>query len=683
MLADLNYRNLDDVPEFAGINTSTEFLAKVIADRLADRVHAGALGAAARGLTGIRSRCTSRTSRRRATSLRCEQAAGRAASCWSCCRGTSPTRPRPAAATPTACGSAASWRRARLAGAPARPGRGLAAARTPPPRGAWPPPSALPDGAVVLLDGLVACGVPEIVVPAAARLRLAVLRAPAAGRRDRAARRAAADAGRARAAHPARPRRGRGDQPGPAARGLAAARPGPRPGARGRARGGRGRAGPRHRRGVRGCSAWPRSPRARARTGWSTPWPSWPTGAGAWPASVRSAAPPATSPPCATGSPGSGWPDRVELAGPLTGAALDARYDARRPGGAGVLDRDLRDGRHRGARPRRPGAGQPRPGRCRTPSGTPRTAAGPACSSPPATHGELVAALRSWFDDAALRYRLRMSAARAAAHTAADGSTPHGAARGAGPAAPADRRRGDRGRLPRRRASTRPGWPCASRPTGRPGPTRWSSCCGRARRRRRCRCTISAPAPARCRAGWPPGCPDRSTGCCTTTTPACSPRPPRLRRAAGRRRAPGRGRDEDHRSGRAARRRPDRRRPGHRVGTAGPAHRGRAGRARRGLRGAGCPALLTLSVAGRGRAGSAGPARRRRRRRLRRAPATHRGRAAGCSDRTPPRRPSRRSAGTGWTCGPRPARGGSGADRAELIEQWLRGWVAAAAEQRA
>ena len=34
-LADLNYRNLDDEPAFAGTNTSTEFLAKVIADRLA------------------------------------------------------------------------------------------------------------------------------------------------------------------------------------------------------------------------------------------------------------------------------------------------------------------------------------------------------------------------------------------------------------------------------------------------------------------------------------------------------------------------------------------------------------------------------------------------------------------------------------------------------------------------
>ncbi|MEU8033636.1 6-carboxytetrahydropterin synthase [Streptomyces sp. NPDC049099] len=51
--AELNYRNLDDEPEFAGINTSTEFLAKVIADRLAERVHKGALGEGAKGLAGI------------------------------------------------------------------------------------------------------------------------------------------------------------------------------------------------------------------------------------------------------------------------------------------------------------------------------------------------------------------------------------------------------------------------------------------------------------------------------------------------------------------------------------------------------------------------------------------------------------------------------------------------------
>ncbi|MDG4766887.1 6-carboxytetrahydropterin synthase [Solwaraspora sp. WMMD406] len=53
VLADLNYRNLDDEPAFAGVNTSTEALARVIADRLADRVHAGDLGDGARGLAGI------------------------------------------------------------------------------------------------------------------------------------------------------------------------------------------------------------------------------------------------------------------------------------------------------------------------------------------------------------------------------------------------------------------------------------------------------------------------------------------------------------------------------------------------------------------------------------------------------------------------------------------------------
>ena len=49
----LSYRNLDDEPAFAGVNTSTEALAQVIADRLAERVHAGAFGEGARGLDGI------------------------------------------------------------------------------------------------------------------------------------------------------------------------------------------------------------------------------------------------------------------------------------------------------------------------------------------------------------------------------------------------------------------------------------------------------------------------------------------------------------------------------------------------------------------------------------------------------------------------------------------------------
>ena len=53
ILSELTYRNLDDEPAFAGRNTSTEALAQVIADRLAERVHTGALGDGARGLTGI------------------------------------------------------------------------------------------------------------------------------------------------------------------------------------------------------------------------------------------------------------------------------------------------------------------------------------------------------------------------------------------------------------------------------------------------------------------------------------------------------------------------------------------------------------------------------------------------------------------------------------------------------
>lgn len=53
VLADLNYRNLDDEPELSGRNTTTEALAQVIADRVADRVAAGALGDAARRLTKL------------------------------------------------------------------------------------------------------------------------------------------------------------------------------------------------------------------------------------------------------------------------------------------------------------------------------------------------------------------------------------------------------------------------------------------------------------------------------------------------------------------------------------------------------------------------------------------------------------------------------------------------------
>jgi 6-pyruvoyl-tetrahydropterin synthase len=53
VLAELSYRNLDEEEAFAGVNTTTEALARVIADRLADRVHAGALGESARGIDGL------------------------------------------------------------------------------------------------------------------------------------------------------------------------------------------------------------------------------------------------------------------------------------------------------------------------------------------------------------------------------------------------------------------------------------------------------------------------------------------------------------------------------------------------------------------------------------------------------------------------------------------------------
>jgi 6-pyruvoyl-tetrahydropterin synthase len=53
VLAGLGYRNLDDEPELGGVNTTTEALARVVADRLAERVRAGALGDGGRGLAGL------------------------------------------------------------------------------------------------------------------------------------------------------------------------------------------------------------------------------------------------------------------------------------------------------------------------------------------------------------------------------------------------------------------------------------------------------------------------------------------------------------------------------------------------------------------------------------------------------------------------------------------------------
>jgi 6-pyruvoyltetrahydropterin/6-carboxytetrahydropterin synthase len=52
VLADLDYRNLDEIAEFRGRNTTTEFLAGEIHRRLTQRIKAGALGA--QGIAGLK-----------------------------------------------------------------------------------------------------------------------------------------------------------------------------------------------------------------------------------------------------------------------------------------------------------------------------------------------------------------------------------------------------------------------------------------------------------------------------------------------------------------------------------------------------------------------------------------------------------------------------------------------------
>jgi len=53
VLSELDYRNLDDAPVFADHNSTTEALARLIADRLAERAQAGDLGESAGELSGL------------------------------------------------------------------------------------------------------------------------------------------------------------------------------------------------------------------------------------------------------------------------------------------------------------------------------------------------------------------------------------------------------------------------------------------------------------------------------------------------------------------------------------------------------------------------------------------------------------------------------------------------------
>jgi 6-pyruvoyl-tetrahydropterin synthase len=54
VLAELDYRNLDEHPALRGLNTTTEFLARVVWEGMASRIAAGDLGEGARGITELR-----------------------------------------------------------------------------------------------------------------------------------------------------------------------------------------------------------------------------------------------------------------------------------------------------------------------------------------------------------------------------------------------------------------------------------------------------------------------------------------------------------------------------------------------------------------------------------------------------------------------------------------------------
>ncbi|MDD3676900.1 hypothetical protein CGK74_08425 [Thauera propionica] len=54
VLAEFNFRNLDDEPAFTGRNTTTEFMARVVFDRLAAAIRDGRLGEGGRGLERLK-----------------------------------------------------------------------------------------------------------------------------------------------------------------------------------------------------------------------------------------------------------------------------------------------------------------------------------------------------------------------------------------------------------------------------------------------------------------------------------------------------------------------------------------------------------------------------------------------------------------------------------------------------
>ena len=221
--------------------------------------------------------------------------------------------------------------------------------------------------------------------PRGAPARARRARAPAARRRDG----GAAGAGGARAGGPGRGRGGDRHQPVGGAPGRRPARAGPRPGHGRDARASIPHRSPPARDGSGACCASARSPRRRARTCWSRRSPRSATCRG--PATlVGPLRDPGHVDAVRAAIERHGLAGRVRLTGPLTGAALDAAYAARRPARGAVARGDLRDGRHRGAGPGHPGArerrgraagdARPRPGGPRAGDGRPgRSRCGPRC----------------------------------------------------------------------------------------------------------------------------------------------------------------------------------------------------------------------------------------------------------------------------------------------------------------
>ena len=168
VLGELSYRNLDDSPALAGVNTTTEALAKVVADGLAARIRSGASGRAPVTWPASRSPSGSPTSRGRATNETCDAVHVVVPDTVD-----DPSRPS----------GGNTYDRRLCAGLTAL---GWSVHLHPVP-GRWPRPgsqalavlaellAALPDGSLALLDGLVASCTPGHVMSEAARLRVVVI----------------------------------------------------------------------------------------------------------------------------------------------------------------------------------------------------------------------------------------------------------------------------------------------------------------------------------------------------------------------------------------------------------------------------------------------------------------------------------------------------------------------------